>query len=51
MINASALPERKDKTFNMDYYCNKRLPLVPGWLAIKVKSSSAENRQETGNIT
>lgn len=30
------------KTFNMDYYCNKHLPMVSGLLGDAVKGSSVE---------
>lgn len=43
MIKVSALyPNGKDTHFNMDYYCNRHLPMVLGLLANKVKSGAVE---------
>lgn len=43
MIKVSVLyPNGKDTQFDMDYYCNKHLPLVLGLLASKVKSGAVE---------
>lgn len=43
MIKVSVLyPNGKDKHFNMDYYCNKHIPMVLGLLAGKVKGGAAE---------
>ena len=43
MIKVSVLyPNGKDKTFNMDYYSNKHLPMALGLLGDSVKSGAVE---------
>ncbi len=43
MIKVSVLyPNGDDKTFNMDYYCNKHVPMVGGLLGDSVKGATVE---------
>lgn len=44
MIKVSVLyPNGEGKNFNMDYYCNKHVPLVAGLLGDAVKGATVEN--------
>lgn len=43
MIKVSVLyPSGEGKTFDMDYYCNKHIPLVAGLLGDAVKGATVE---------
>ena len=43
MIKVSVLyPNGEDKTFDMDYYCNKHVPMVGGLLGDAVKGATVE---------
>lgn len=43
MIKVSVLyPNGEGKTFDMDYYCNKHVPMVAGLLGNHVKGASVE---------
>jgi uncharacterized protein (TIGR02118 family) len=43
MIKVSAFyPNGSDNTFDMDYYCNKHVPMVAGLLGDAVKGASVE---------
>ena len=43
MIKVSVLyPSGDGKTFDMDYYCNKHIPMVAGLLGDAVKSATVE---------
>jgi len=43
MIKVSVLyPKQKGKTFDMDYYCNKHIPMVAELLGNAVKGASVE---------
>jgi uncharacterized protein (TIGR02118 family) len=43
MIKVSVLyPDSEGKSFDMDYYCNKHVPLVAGLLGDSVKGASIE---------
>jgi|SRR3989304_5735454 len=43
MIKVSVLyPNAESKTFDMDYYCNKHVPMVAGLLGESVKGASVE---------
>jgi len=43
MIKVSALyPNGEGKTFDMDYYCNKHIPMVAGLLGDSLKGATVE---------
>jgi uncharacterized protein (TIGR02118 family) len=43
MIKVSVFyPSGEDKTFDMDYYCNKHVPMVAGLLGDAVKGATVE---------
>ena len=43
MIKVSILyPNGEDKSFDMDYYCNKHVPMVGGLLGDSVKGATVE---------
>ena len=43
MIKLSVMyPQGEDKTFDMDYYCSKHIPLVGGLLGDAVKGATVE---------